>query len=286
MLLKKIGLILLQNKILKELIKKNQNSFTHELYSMGIHLGFSDQSYIHWIFEYCEKQINEYTFYVSSWWNFYVPQFNNGEQKHLKELLLKSSEFLITLKIVSSFPLSLLFNQVNVEPIWHRRTSITSLHSILHNNSSLHNVSIEIESSYNISLGLRRIITLIFGGIFISINNGDKNSELHLIMITKDYLGEKHVNFVISMIIIGAIYLIFAAILIYSILMKLRAKKVKSTYDYNYYLILNDDKEIEVLNSIYKKFKDFNYVGIYYVGRIKSGTIFSLYPSKDYELGI
>jgi len=68
--------------------------------------------------------------------------------------------------------------------------------------------------------------------------------------------------------------------------MKLRAKKVKSTYDYNYYLILNDDKEIEVLNSIYKKFKDFNYVGIYYVGRIKSGTIFSLYPSKDYELGI
>jgi len=41
--------------------------------------------------------------------------------------------------------------------------------------------------------------------------------RLHLIMITKDYLGEKHVNFVISMIIIGAIYLIFAAILIYSV---------------------------------------------------------------------
>jgi len=82
MLLKKIGLILLQNKILKELIKKNQNSFTHELYSMGIHLGFSWILCLRWRYKY-NIIITFRSGRVTKNWPKYRPYCGKGDQSYI-----------------------------------------------------------------------------------------------------------------------------------------------------------------------------------------------------------
>ena len=63
-----------------------------------------------------------------------------------------------------------------------------------------------------------------------------------------------------------------------------KSEKERKKNHWNYYLVLNSNKKIKVTLDIYNVFKDYEYSGIYYVGTAENGDIFSLYPSRDYEL--
>lgn len=55
-----------------------------------------------------------------------------------------------------------------------------------------------------------------------------------------------------------------------------------TTTTYTYFLITDDDQKIQVSKILYERF---DVPGIYYAGQTESGSVFSLYPDKYFELG-